>query len=274
MLRGGVTCRYVHDVLSSVRLVINVATGQVAQRVDCDSWGVITSDSSPGFQPFGFAGGLFDGDTRLTRFGARDYAVSEGRWVSPEPLLRNPAWVVSQAASGMHVSAYAYALNNPIRYVDPTGLWVNLTGASSQLRAAVREMMRSSFGASMFSALNHSPIEFRVLDARFGNRAGERQLGQTGGQGHESPMCGPGGVVDIRLDLRNLGAFNRQVERGDGLRGDRVLTPAELAAHEFWHAQDYLGGFPAVDTNELAADGAMDMVGLQLLLLKNPGLAR
>lgn len=53
MLRGGVTFRYVHDVLGSVRLVINVATGQVAQRVDYDSWGVITSDSIPGFQPFG-----------------------------------------------------------------------------------------------------------------------------------------------------------------------------------------------------------------------------
>ncbi len=199
--------------------------------------------------------------------------MSLGGYLSPEPLLQNPTYVRRMAQSGMSVPAYAYGANNPIRYVDSTGLWVNLTGASSQLRAAVREMMRSSFGASMFSALSHSPIEFRVLDARFGDSAGERQLGQTGGQGHESPMCGPGGVVDIRLDLRNLGAFNRQVERGDGLPGDRVLTPAELAAHEFWHAQDYLGGFPAVDTNELAADGAMDTVGLQLLLLNNPGLA-
>lgn len=169
---------------------------------------------------------------------------------------------------------YAYGANNPIRYTDSTGLWVNLSRASPQLRAAVREMRRSSFGRSMFSALDHSPIEFTVLDARFGVRLGERQLGQTGGPGHETPVCGGGGQVDIQMDLRNLNASNRQVERGDGLPGERSLTPAELAAHEFWHAQDYLGGFPAVDTNELAADGAMDMVGLQLLLLNNPELAR
>ncbi|MDP3231933.1 MAG: RHS repeat-associated core domain-containing protein [Myxococcales bacterium] len=122
-IEGGAAYRYVHDVLGSVPLVINVATGQVAQRMDYDSWGVVTSDSSPGLQPFGFAGGLFDLDTRLTRFGARDYDGGTGRWVSPEPLLKNPAWVVSQAASGTHVSAYAYALNNPIAYIDPTGLF-------------------------------------------------------------------------------------------------------------------------------------------------------
>ena len=34
--------------------------------------GNITSDTNPGFQPFGFAGGLYDTDTGLTRFGARD----------------------------------------------------------------------------------------------------------------------------------------------------------------------------------------------------------
>src|SRR3989338_8938658 len=59
MVKGGVTYRIVSDQLGSVRLVINSATGQIAQRIDYDEWGNVLSDSNPGFQPFGFAGGLY-----------------------------------------------------------------------------------------------------------------------------------------------------------------------------------------------------------------------
>jgi RHS repeat-associated protein len=47
---------------------------------------VITADTNPGFQPFGFAGGLYDVDTGLTRFGARDYDAFTGRWTSKDPI--------------------------------------------------------------------------------------------------------------------------------------------------------------------------------------------
>jgi len=35
-------------------------------------FGRVLEDSNPGFQPFGFAGGLYDHQTGLVRFGARD----------------------------------------------------------------------------------------------------------------------------------------------------------------------------------------------------------
>lgn len=112
MLRGGVVYRYVHDVLGSVRLVINLATGQVAQRIDYDSWGVMTSDSNPGFQPFGFAGGLHDADTHLTRFGAREYDTETGRWAAKDPAR----------LSGGELNLYSYSANNPVSQLDPNGL--------------------------------------------------------------------------------------------------------------------------------------------------------
>ena len=65
--------RFITDHLGSVRLVVNAATGEVVQRVDYDAFGRVLNDTDPGFQPFGFAGGLYDDDTGLVRFGARDY---------------------------------------------------------------------------------------------------------------------------------------------------------------------------------------------------------
>ena len=55
MLRGGNTYRILSDHLGSVRLVVNTSSGAVAQRIDYDEFGNITTDTNPGFQPFGFA---------------------------------------------------------------------------------------------------------------------------------------------------------------------------------------------------------------------------
>jgi RHS repeat-associated protein len=110
MLRGGVAFRFVKDHLGSVRFVVNATTGAVVQALDYDDFGRVVSDTAPGFQPFGFAGGLFDADTGLVRFGARDYDPTVGRWTSKDPI---------GFRGGLNL--YAYCENNPINCVDPTG---------------------------------------------------------------------------------------------------------------------------------------------------------
>jgi YD repeat-containing protein len=72
MIKGGTTYRLVTDHVGSLRLVVDAATGVIAQRMDYDEFGRVVLDTSPGLQPFGFAGGLYDPDTGLVRFGARD----------------------------------------------------------------------------------------------------------------------------------------------------------------------------------------------------------
>ena len=112
LIKAGQTYRIVSDHLGSPRLVVNVATGQVAQRLDYDAWGQVVQDTAPGFQPFGFAGGLYDKDTGLVRFGLRDYDASNGRWTNKDPIGFN-------AGDG---NLYAYVHNDPVNFIDPTGL--------------------------------------------------------------------------------------------------------------------------------------------------------
>ena len=117
MTKGGANYRIVTDHLGSVRLVVNATTGVIAQRIDFDEFGNVLQDTNPGFQPFGFAGGLYDRDTKLVRFGARDYEAETGRWVAKDPI----------GFKGGDTNLYAYVGGNPINFIDPRGKGLTLT---------------------------------------------------------------------------------------------------------------------------------------------------
>jgi len=111
VVRGGVTYRIASDHLGSPRAVIDVASGTVVWRADYDAWGMRTVMlGAEDFLPMGFAGGLYDAETALTRFGARDYDGLTGRWTEKDPL------------SQLQTSLYGYSNSDPIGQSDLTGL--------------------------------------------------------------------------------------------------------------------------------------------------------
>jgi RHS repeat-associated protein len=112
MVRGGQAFRFVTDQLGSVRFVVDSSTGQIAQEITYDPFGEVVSDSAPGFQPFGFAGGLYSSETGLTHFGAREYDAGLGRWASSDPV----------SFAGGDSNLYAYVMQDPVNFVDPEGL--------------------------------------------------------------------------------------------------------------------------------------------------------
>lgn len=65
MISSGVIYRIISDHLHSPRLVVNSTTGAMVQRMNYEAFGVIIEDTNPGFQTFGFAGGLYDQQTGL-----------------------------------------------------------------------------------------------------------------------------------------------------------------------------------------------------------------
>jgi RHS repeat-associated protein len=114
MLSDGQIYRFMSDHLGSPRLIVNANTGHIQQEIMYDEFGRVLNDTNPGFQPFGFAGGHYDPDTSLVRFGARDYDAEIGRWVSKD-LLR---------FFGAQKNLYLYINNDPINLTDKSGLRV------------------------------------------------------------------------------------------------------------------------------------------------------
>ena len=108
------TYRIVTDHLGSVRYVIDTQSGEIKQQLDYDAFGRVLRDSSPEFQPLGFAAGVYLRGPALTRFGARDYDPHTGRWTARDPIL----------FGGGQDNLYAYCGNDPVNCVDPSGLAV------------------------------------------------------------------------------------------------------------------------------------------------------
>jgi RHS repeat-associated protein len=102
----GQTYTLIHNRIGSLQNVLHV------KSIERDSFGNVIRDSNPDLDiPIGFAGGLYDRDTRLVRFGYRDYDPSIGRWTAKDPIDFN----------GGQGNLYVYVGDDPINGVDPSG---------------------------------------------------------------------------------------------------------------------------------------------------------
>jgi RHS repeat-associated protein len=111
-VKGSISYRVVKDHLGTPRLLVNSTTGAIAQRLDLDEWGQVTTDTGVGFQVLSFGSGIYDPDTGLVRFGARDYDPATGRWTAIDPIR----------FEGGQANLYLYATGDPINVLDPSGL--------------------------------------------------------------------------------------------------------------------------------------------------------
>ncbi len=109
-----------HDQVGSVRALIN-SKGKMVKRIDYDSFGNVLSDSlSKLFIPQGFASGMTDPYTGLTRFGHRYYDPRVGRFVTLDP---------AKDRRGDN-DLYDYCADDPVSRFDRTGLsWLQVARA-------------------------------------------------------------------------------------------------------------------------------------------------
>jgi len=121
MDKGSTRYYVASDQLGSPR-VVSDAAGAVVKTQEYDSFGMPRYDGDPELQmPVGFAGGITDDTTGLVRFGYRDYDPDTGRWTAKDPIF----------FGGGQGNLYQYVQNNPVNWIDPTGLWTFGIGLSS-----------------------------------------------------------------------------------------------------------------------------------------------
>ena len=154
MLKGGVTFRIISNELGSPVEVVNVSTGAIVEQVSYDAWGNITSDTNPGFQPFGFAVGLYDSDTGLVHFGARDYDQVTGRWTTRDPL----------SFGGGDTNLFGYVLQDPVDLTDESGLYWEYSQSTGDLyyvnnQTGATNLVSKGYSGAFGPGLNNSAME-------------------------------------------------------------------------------------------------------------------
>ncbi len=150
LIKGSTVYQLVSDHLGSVRLVVQMSNGAVAQRIDYDEWGTPTYvTGTADFQPFAFAGGLWDPDTKLLKLGARDYDPEVRQFITRDPSLFAGGW-----------NLYAYAGGDPVNYVDPDGHapWLVAAAAGAAAGAGIDIATQLATNGGNFDCINWGSV--------------------------------------------------------------------------------------------------------------------
>ena len=106
--------------------------GNIAAAQDYYSYGEIlrSYNASSGFENYKYTSKERDAESNLDYFGARYYESLTGRWMQVDPMARKyPGW-----------SPYNYAMNNPLRNLDPDGRGLNDSNMAAQQRENKKQL--------------------------------------------------------------------------------------------------------------------------------------
>ena len=84
-----------------------------------------------------FTGKEHDYESGLDNFGARYNASTMGRFMSPDPLLNS-----GHPSNPQTWNRYSYALNNPLKIVDPNGLYNVNCGDDKECKQAAKDLKK------------------------------------------------------------------------------------------------------------------------------------
>jgi RHS repeat-associated protein len=105
------------DWLGTVRAVTNLS-GSINQQCTGLPFGDALSCTSGITNYQGISGSFLDSYDNLDHFLYRQYTGNEGRWVTPDPA----GLAAVDPSNPQSWNRYAYVMNNPVSFTDPTGL--------------------------------------------------------------------------------------------------------------------------------------------------------
>jgi len=137
-------------------LALATTDGHVVQAMQYDSFGNLLQTRGDAVRlPLGFAGGLFDPDTGLTRFVWRDYDADTGRFTALDPLGKK----------GGDDDWYGYCVDDPVNQVDVWGLEDEAVSNSSGSGDPAKEAGGRIVGKGIFNAAKQAQKGYKLAEA-------------------------------------------------------------------------------------------------------------
>jgi len=201
--------RYVvTDHLGSTRLLLD-ETGTCKSRMDYAPFGAevervgepcYTSSTEIAQK---FTGKERDGETVYDYFGARYFTGAQGRFTTPDPLLNS-----GRPDDPQSWNRYAFAGNNPLRYIDPTGLYKFAASCAEDDTACKDQQNRflESLGQlrAAANALDKNSKERKALESAL------KKIGEKEGKG-TTVAFGFAGETNDRLHLGFANPFTNTI---------------------------------------------------------------
>jgi len=104
---------YHNDHLGGINVITDISFTEV-QRNEYDPWGSVSKAVGNIEATHRFTGQELDPETGLYYYGGRYYDPEISRFVSPDPFVPSPD-------DPQSLNRYSYTINNPQRYIDPSG---------------------------------------------------------------------------------------------------------------------------------------------------------
>jgi len=244
------TTYFIHADWLGTERARSTATGSSYETCTSLPFGDALTCSGSDPSPIHFTGKERDAESGLDNFGARYNASTIGRFMSPDPLggsRRDP----------QTLNKYAFSRNNPLRFIDPTGLYVVDANCAKDKKCAAEaerfEKARQQDLKSKDSAVRSAAEAYGDPGKANGvsvNFADKKTVAATCGSG--AAGCTAGGFT---ADANGNVSPDVKVLLQSGL-GDTELQ--RNTAHEGSHVQDDLNFINSFDLKSLSFDSALN----------------
>ena len=148
---------YIHpDNLGSTNVITN-ASGTVVTTKDYYPFGSVRVNTGSASLARGYIGQFEDGNN-ISYLNNRYYQSDRGQFLSQDPVFRAIGTPEVERLAGaaiftdpQQLNSYSYARNNPIRYIDPLGLFNIQTGTieKGDTLGDIRNQINGTFGTSL-----------------------------------------------------------------------------------------------------------------------------
>jgi RHS repeat-associated protein len=212
-----------------------------------------------------------DNESGLDYFLARYYSSPQGRFTSPDPFCivfaRQSAPSAEEARDEFlgylilpqQWNHYSYAVNNPLRFVDPTGNKIELTGATEEERKKALERIRDVIAGSNQSLLR-SQIQTENVDGHYYVTYTDNTIGEFGGRMNLSVTSVVGTKFVEMIDSDNVIEF--QVAKSFTTKAG-TFTTAEFSGAATVGSEESLNGHTQIFVHPDAGNVTQEKFGSQ-----------